>query len=49
MCIAFIEYMISGKKLLDYPNLFSPNDYKMNGKMIHKYSKNKYDKRKNKP
>ena len=26
-CIAFIEYMIAGKTLLDYTNLFSPNDY----------------------
>ena len=26
-CIAFIEYMLSWKTLLDYTNLFSPNDY----------------------
>ena len=26
-CIAFIEYTITGKTLLDYANLFSPNDY----------------------
>ena len=26
-CIAFIEYMIAGKTLLDYINLFSTNDY----------------------
>ena len=25
-CIAFIEYMLAGKKLLDYTNLFSQND-----------------------
>ena len=25
-CIAFIEYMLAGKALLDYTNLFSPND-----------------------
>ena len=25
-CIAFIEYMVSGKILKDYTNLFSPND-----------------------
>ena len=24
-CIAFIEYMIAGKTLLDYTNLFSPD------------------------
>ena len=26
--IAFIEYMLTGKTLLDYTNLFSPNVYK---------------------
>ena len=26
--IAFIEYMLAGKTLLDYTNLFSPNDYR---------------------
>ena len=41
-CIAFIEYMLSGKTLLDYTNLFSPNDYKKNGKIIYKYFKDKY-------
>ena len=27
-CIAFIEYMLAGKTLLDHTNLFSPNDCK---------------------
>ena len=27
-CIAFIEYMLAGKILVDYTNLFSPNDHK---------------------
>ena len=27
-CIAFIEYMIAGKTLLDYTILFSPHEYK---------------------
>ena len=40
-CIAFIEYMLAGKTLLDYTNLFSPNDYKKNGKIIYKYFKDK--------
>ena len=26
-CIAFIEYILVGKNLLDYTNLFSPTDY----------------------
>ena len=31
-CIVFIECMLAGKTLLDYTNLFSPNDYKKNNK-----------------
>ena len=41
-CIAFIEYMLAGKTLLDYSNLFSLNDYKNNDKIIYKYFKDKY-------
>ena len=41
--------MIAGKTLLDYTSLFSPNDYKDNGKIIYKYFKDKYGKRKCKP
>ena len=33
-CIAFIEYMLAGKTLLDSTNLFSPRDYKKNNKII---------------
>ena len=31
-CIAFIEYILAGKTLLNYINVFSPNDYKKNDK-----------------
>ena len=41
--------MIAGKTFLDYINLSSPNDYKKNDKMIYKYFKDKYYKRKHKP
>ena len=41
-CIAFIEYMLAGKTLLDYTNLFSPNEYKKNDKIIYKCFKEKY-------
>ena len=34
--------MLSGKTLLYYTNLFSPNDYKKNEKIIYKYFKDKY-------
>ena len=44
-CTAFIEYMLSGKPLLNYTNLFSPNDYKKNEKIIHKYFKDKYSRK----
>ena len=32
-CIAFIEYMLAGKTLLDYINSSFPSDYKKNGKI----------------
>ena len=35
-CIAFIEYMIAEKTLLDYINLFSANDYKKKDKIMYK-------------
>ena len=41
-CIVFMEYMLAGKILLNYANLFSPNDYKKNDKIIYKYFKDKY-------
>ena len=40
--IAFIEYMVTGKTLLDYTNLFPPNNYKKNDKIIYKYFQDKY-------
>ena len=33
-CIEFINYMIKGKTLLEYTNLFSPNDFKKNNQII---------------
>ena len=41
--ISFIEYVIPGKLLWVYANLFSPNDYQKNDKIIHKCFKDKYD------
>ena len=48
-CIVFIENMVEGKTLLHYTSLFSPNDFKKNDKIIHKYFKDKYYKRRPKP
>ena len=39
-CIGFIDFMFKGKSLLDYTNLFSPNDYEKNDKIILKYFNN---------
>ena len=36
-CIGFIDFMLKGKSLLEYTNLFSPNKYKKNEKIILKY------------
>ena len=33
----FIDFKLKGKSLLDYTNLFSPNDYEKNDKIILKY------------
>ena len=33
-CTGLIDFMLEGKILLDYTNLFSPNDYKKNDKII---------------
>ena len=32
--IEFINYMLKGKTLLDYTNLFSPNDFKKHDRVI---------------
>ena len=41
-CIEFINYMLKGKTLLDYTNLFSPNDFKKNDQVIKRIFKNEY-------
>ena len=37
LCIGYNDLMLKGKGLLDYTNLFSPNDYEKNDKIILKY------------
>ena len=39
-CIKFINYMLKGKALLDYTNLFSPEDFKKNDQIIKRIFKN---------
>ena len=38
-CIGFIDFMLAGKKLTDYTNLFSPHDLKKNDDIILSYFK----------
>ena len=30
LCIVFIDFMLKGQSLIDYTNLFSPNEYENN-------------------
>ena len=52
-CIGFIDFMLAGKKLTGYTNLFSPHDFKNNDDIIYKEfitilnEKDKYEKMKN--
>ena len=39
-CIGFIDFMLAGKKLADFANLFSPHDFEKNDHIILSYSKN---------
>ena len=39
-CIEFINYMLKGKFLLDYTNLFSPNNFKKDDQIIKTIFKN---------
>ena len=36
-CIGFIDFMLKGKILLEYTNMFTPEDYENNDKIILKY------------
>ena len=38
-CIGFIGFMLAGKKLIDYTNLFSPYDFDKNDRIILNYFK----------
>ena len=37
LCIGFTGFILKRKSLLDYTDLFSPNKYEKNDKMILKY------------
>ena len=37
-CIGFTDFILKGKSLLDYTNLFYPNDYEKDDKIIQYYN-----------
>ena len=39
-CRGFIDFMLAGKKLTDYTNVFSPYDFNKNDNIILSYFKN---------
>ena len=39
-CTGFIDFMLAGKTLIDYTNLFSPDDFNKNDQIILSYFKN---------
>ena len=36
-CIGFIDFMLAGKTLTEFTNLFSPNNFKRNDNIVLKY------------
>ena len=36
-CFRFIDFMLKSKSFLEHANLFSPNDYEKNDKIVLKY------------
>ena len=38
-CIGFFNFMLNGKSLTEYTNLFLPNNFMKNGKIILSYFK----------
>ena len=42
-CIRFIDFMLAGKTLIDYTNLFSPDDFNKNGQIIFSYFKDAWN------
>ena len=42
-CIGFIDFMLAGKKMTDFSNMFSPYDFKKNGNIILSYFKDEWN------
>ena len=41
-CIGFINFMLAGKTLIEYTNLFSPNNFKKNDDIMLNYFYGQY-------
>ena len=41
-CIGFLDFMLKGKSLTDFTNLFSPNNFKKNDDIILNYFNSRY-------
>ena len=41
-CISFIDFMLAGKTLTEFTNLFSPNNFKKNDDIVLNYFMSKY-------
>ena len=42
-CIGFTDFMLAGKKLVDYTSLFSPHDFDKNDQIILSYFKDAWN------
>ena len=42
-CTGFIDFMLAGKKLTGYTNLFSPHDFLKNDNMVLNYFKYRWN------
>ena len=39
-CIGFVDFMLAGKTLIEYTNLFSPNNFKKNNIILNYFKSN---------
>ena len=42
-CVGFIDFMLAGKNLVDFTNIFSPHDFENNDDIILSYFKDEWN------
>ena len=42
-CIGFVDFMLAGKKMIDFTSMFSPYDFKINDNIILSYFKDEWN------